>query len=437
LTGAILATIAGLLIAINVFCAIGCYSLRNFSRSRLDEICRKRKKETRFSTILMRHERAGLSVELFFTLSFVGLVVYLVTWLELSNLPTGETVNAERWAVFVSKWMGVILVLIFAPAILPWTIARVWGEAFLFRFWPIIASLELVFRPLISFAQLIDRSLHRLSGRGESEKTDAATLTEEILSVVDEGQRGGVLESGARRMIHRVMEMAEEDAAAVMTPRTDMFCISADDSLEEARQKLLEAGHTRVPVIGKSTDDIVGVLYAKDLLRHIDETTDRPDLKQIVREPFYIPETASVDSILETMKRKHVHLAIVLDEYGGVAGLVTLEDILEEIVGEIEDEYDRAEVEPIRDIRPGVSEVEARVHIDDLNDRFGYELPEADDYETIGGFVTAHLGRIPEVDESFVWGRIRFTVLEADKRKLIKLQLEEDKSPATVAADDD
>ena len=231
-------------------------------------------------------------------------------------------------------------------------------------------------------------------------------------------------------MIHRVMELQEEDTAAIMTPRTDMFCIEADSTIEQARERFLEAGHSRVPVIGKTTDDIVGVLYAKDLLRYLHNDPEQTiALRDIVREPFYVPETTGIDTLLEMMKRRHVHIAIVIDEYSGVAGLVTMEDILEEIVGEIVDEYDTAEDDGIRPIEPGVIEVEARVHIDDLNERFGFDLPEDDDFDTIGGFVYTQFGHIPGQGESFTWRNLRFHVLSADKRKIHHLRIEAEAVP--------
>jgi CBS domain containing-hemolysin-like protein len=228
------------------------------------------------------------------------------------------------------------------------------------------------------------------------------------------------------------MELSEEDVGAVMTPRTEMFCINRDVSLGDARTALLDAGHSRVPVIGDSPDDIVGLLYAKDLLRHTGDGDDLP-LTSILREPFYIPETTAVDQLLERMKRERFHMAIVLDEYGGVLGLVTLEDILEEIVGEIEDEHDPAEEEPIQQIDEWVAEVDGRVHIDDLNERFNYNLPENEDFDTIGGFVFSELGHVPEVGETLTWQSLRMTVVEADKRRIIKLRIEVDRSliPAT------
>jgi CBS domain containing-hemolysin-like protein len=289
---------------------------------------------------------------------------------------------------------------------------------------------------VIGLTRKFDTFAHRLSGLGEPENGDVATLTEEIRTVVDEGQREGVLESTARTMIHRVIELSDEDAAAIMTPRTEMDCIPVESSLEEARQHLLDAGHSRMPVIASTTDDIVGILYAKDLLKHMAKGNGQPtSLKAIVREPFYVPETTGIDRLLETMRRDRVHLAIVIDEYSGVAGLVTLEDILEEIVGEIIDEHDSEEDEQpeIKTVAPGVAEVDARVHIDDLNEQLGYDLPEHGDYDTFGGFVFAQLGHVPTISESFHWQNLRITVLSVDERRIHQLRIEVDETVESPA----
>jgi CBS domain containing-hemolysin-like protein len=283
-----------------------------------------------------------------------------------------------------------------------------------------------------------DRLIHRLAGMQEPPRHGGQSdLANEIRSVVDEGKREGVLEPEAGTMIHRVMELQEEDTAAIMTPRTEMNCISVDSTLEEARTRLLELGHSRIPVIGETTDDIIGILYAKDLLKHLNSTNDKTvKLADIVREPFYVPETTGIANLLETLKRKRVHLAIVVDEYGGVAGLVTMEDVLEEIVGEIVDEYDAMEGTGIQSTGPNVTEVEARVHIDDLNEQFDYGLPEDSDYDTIGGFVFTQLGRVPEPNDSLTWNLLRITVLEADKRKIGKLRIEVDHTLASAASEE-
>ncbi len=430
-----LAVCSGLFLILEFLTAVEIQSLRDFSRSRLDEICRERQNEARFGLILKQYERALLASEFLHVVVLVAFVVCLVSWWGLWQLP-GDTI--PNWLEFVGSWLLLLAVLFGSSVVLPWTAARVSGEIFLYYTWPVVRCLLTVSKPLVSLAYEVDKVMHRLKGLEEPTESDAATLTEEIRTVVDEGQRGGILESEARTMIHRVMELQKEDVAAVMTPRTEMVCIGSDATLNEARELLIDAGHSRVPVIGESPDDIIGVLYAKDLLKyfHTNGEPDKLQLNKIVREPFYVPETSGIDNLLETMKQQRVHVAIVLDEYGGVAGLVTMEDVLEEIVGEIVDEYDPAEEEPIRQVSPGVTEVEARVHIDDLNERFQYELPEDSDFDTIGGFVCAQLGRVPETGETIPWKQLRITVLEADKRRILTLRIEVDRSPAAALADD-
>lgn len=422
----------GLLWAVGFFASLTAYTLRDFSRSRLDEICRSRGNETRFGQILKKYEDVLLGVELLFTLVLLALLPLTFHWWDLLGGPGAY--DAAGWTLFTVELLVLTGALLAVLLILPWTIARVGGEPFLYRAWPVLQALRAVAQPFVSLTRRVDQFAHRMADRQQPVNGDAATLTEEIRTVVDEGQREGVLETEASTMIRRVMELQDEDAAAVMTPRTDMVCIQADSTLEEARQKLLEAGHSRVPVIGESTDDIVGILYAKDLLKHAEENS--VTLRDIAREPLYVPETTGIDKLLETMKHEHVHIAIVVDEYGGVAGLVSLEDILEEIVGEIVDEYDAAEEDGIQPIRPGVTEVDARVHIDDLNEQFDFNLPEDGDFDTIGGFVYTQLNRVPDPKDSFTWRQLRFTVLDADKRRIRKLRIEVDESLAASLAEE-
>ena len=235
------------------------------------------------------------------------------------------------------------------------------------------------------------------------------------------------------------MELQDEDVAAIMTPRTEMVCVDVESSLDEARWRLIESGHSRVPVIGESTDDILGLLYAKDLLKALPAQRTAGEsisvLRDLLREPVHVPVTTEIP-LLELMKRKKVHLAIVLDEYGGVAGLVTMEDILEEIVGEIDDEYDKPEeAEEIHIVSPTVTEVDGRVHLDDLNELFHYGLPEDGEFDTIGGFVFSQLGRVPSVGEAISWKQLKFTVLTADRRKITRLRIEVEPEHIPTAAE--
>jgi CBS domain containing-hemolysin-like protein len=411
---------ASLLLAVNFLLAWCSYSLRDFSRSRLEEICRRKQRERRFGQILKQYESVLLATELLQLVVVLAFVTAVCVWLELPV----KGVSAEWWAV-VGK-MALLLPIVYVLWILvPWTLARVAGEQLLYAAWPLLNGVRGLVSPLLWLSREFDVVVHRAFGREPPETGDAAVLTEEIRTVVDEGQREGLFESEAGKMISRVIEFQEADVADIMTPRTAMVCIESDSDLERARQLLLDEGHSRVPVIGKTTDDIVGMLYAKDLLKHLSVNPgEKVSLSDIARQPFYVPETMGIDSLLKTFKKEHVHLAIVLDEYGGVAGLVTMEDILEEIVGEIVDEYDAAVIEEIRILSPGVSEVDARAHIDDVNDKLDIELPADRDFDTVGGFVFSLLGRIPAVGEQFQWEQLRFTVLEADNRKIVRLRIE-------------
>ncbi|MGC1273944.1 MAG: hemolysin family protein [Planctomycetaceae bacterium] len=413
------ATVVGL--AGCFFFSLAAHSLRDFSRHRLAECCASRNRSARFGEILKRHESAFVACDAF---AVLGLLVFLagsMIWFQLPPLQPVER-NPGRLA---SLALGLLVLVLLCRLILPWTVARVAGEPFLCRAWPILRLFALVMSPLVFVARRLDRLSHRVAGLPEPASGDAAALTEEIRSVVDEGRREGLIEAEAGTMIQRVIELQDEDIGAVMTPRTEMVTIRTGATVEDARRTFIEAGHSRVPVIGDGVDDVLGILYAKDLLSHLDGAGSRDEpVEGLIREPFYVPITTRVDTVLETMKRQRIHLAIVVDEYGGVAGLVTLEDVLEEIVGDIVDEYDPAEENGIIRRSATALDVEGWVHLDDLNEEFGLGLPEDEGFDTLGGFVVDEMARVPEAGEQFTWQNLRMTILDADRRKVNRVQIE-------------
>ncbi|WP_246128240.1 hemolysin family protein [Planctopirus ephydatiae] len=435
----VLIAIGGFLL-VACWSALGCYALRDFSYSRLEEICNQRGRSQRFSEILRQQESALLGLELLLSLSTLCVAASVGLGIGWPRAQEAALTQSFPWD-FVAEYIFLVLAVLLVADILPWCIARVASEPFLDRWWPVINSVQYLLWPLLSLAKWLDRMAHRLVGRGEPEEDDASVLSDEIRTVVDEGQREGYLEQGARVMIHRVMELQDEDVGGIMTPRTDMFSIPLGASLEEARQKLISSGHSRVPVVADSPDEIVGLLYSKDLLKALDPACARdslPKLSEILREPKYIPETTGIAALLEMMQREHFQMAIVLDEYGGVAGLVTMEDILEEIVGEIADEYDTLEGEsPVKKIAPNIVEIDARMHIDDLNEQFLYGLPEDGEFDTIGGFVFSQLGRMPSTGEIFDWNNLKMTIIEADKRKILRLRIEQPSQVITESSTSD
>lgn len=424
----------GLVIALMLLAcwsALGCDALRDFSYSRLEGLCQKRNVPDRFGQILKMQGPALLALEFLLTLSTLGLATILCIWIGWPT--TGE----ERQPIgnifeFVLRYAAFAALVFVAADLLPWTVARVASEWFLCTFWPAIETLQTVLRPLLWIADLLDTYAHRMAGRTESETDDSSKFEEEIRSVAEEGEREGVLDSGSTAMIQRVMQLQDEHVRAIMTPRTEMDCVSADLTLEEARVQLIESGHSRIPVIGDSTDDVIGILYAKDLLRALAparNTNSIPVLRDIIREPVFVPITTEISSLLELMKRQKVHLCMVHDEYGGVAGLVTMEDILEEIVGEIADEYDEEQMsDDIVKLNDASVEVSARVRLDELNRRFDFKLPEDGEFDTVGGFVFARKGSMPATGESFQFQNLNLTVLNADARVVKRLRIDRQQS---------
>jgi putative hemolysin len=420
-----------ILVAIALIGSFACEALRSFSRSHLDEACRRLGHPERFAIILRRSVDGLIAWRILTLLAVAALAAFAGDRFaaDLSHLNT-----LQDWLAVITEPIVLAAVFVLGLFVLPWCLARVTGERFLARFWP---GLELALRGMrfaVVAVRSIDAFMHRLWGLKEPAGYTTESLLREVESVVDLGQREGVLAPQARRMIERVIAAQQEDVGAVMTPRTEMECVPLAATLEEARLLMVAGGHSRMPVIGASPDDIIGILYAKELLRHTSSQNGNPDLslKDVVREPFYVPASIGIDKLLESMKRRGVHIAIVIDEYSSVAGLVTMEDVLEEIVGEIVDEYDTADDTGIRQIGPAAVEVEPWVRIDDLDEQFAFDLPEDEDYDTIGGFVYAQLGRIPKRREFVAWKHLRVTVVDADKRRILKLRVDNLGAPAVA-----
>jgi len=423
--------IFAVLIMFTLFAGLLGFSLRDFSRSRLETLCNEADVPNRFSEILRLHPTILLAAD-FLYLTGVILISVILTrqFIEIPN----EFSSISAGIQFTVQMILTLIVGIVLLMTVPWTLSRISGERFLKMSWPVIRWLPVFLTPVIWISWKIDEFSHRLAGKEENKNGREANISEEILSVLEEGARGGILESEAGKMIQRVMELRDEDVAAIMTQRMDIEYIDVNATLDEALSKIINVGHSRIPVIGDSTDDIVGILYARELLKHFakenqdSSSSEKLTIKNLMFAPFYIPETTGIDSLLETMQKEHVHLAIVIDEYGGVAGLVTMEDVLEEIVGDIVDEFDEEEEQMVFELSQDVIEVDARVHIDDLNEQFDYGLPEGKDFDTIGGFVITQLGKVPQVGDSLIWQQLRIDVLESDERKIGKLRLEVDPS---------
>jgi CBS domain containing-hemolysin-like protein len=419
-------TIGGLLAT--GFTSIGSRALRQFSRYELEEICDFWHKPDRFGEILRLHDRVARGVETLANLASTVLVVAVTYWTTLlttQGKPLFGRIE-NPWIIFTVVVVGLTLALSAIKLWIPWAIVRVCGASFVFHTWRMWRLTSMIFTPLLWAAHVVDAFFHRVAGKNPSEST-GDTFEDEIRSIVTEGHREGLLEEDAREMIEGVIDLRDAHVSEIMTPRTDLHMLSVGMPWEEMLEYVINVGHTRIPVYDKSRDDIIGILYSKDLLPELargSQETHRP-LQEILRPAYFVPETKAVDDLLAEFQKTRTHMAVVLDEYGGVSGLVTIEDVLEEIVGEIIDEYDEELVEEIRVIDPHTAEALGRAHIDEINEEMGLELPEDGDFDTIAGLVFHELGRVPATGEAITFAdNVRITVLEATRRRIERVRIE-------------
>jgi magnesium and cobalt transporter len=246
---------------------------------------------------------------------------------------------------------------------------------------------------------------------------------EELLEFLNHACEQGIVDSDALAMMEGALEVSETQVRDAMIPRSQMVVVHNDAALEEFLPQMLESGHSRFPVIGEDKDEVVGILMAKDLLPHLASGAEDFDLAGAIRPAVVIPESKRLNVLLRDFRVSRNHMAIVVDEYGGVSGLITIEDVLEEIVGEIDDEYDEEEEALILRVGENRYQVQALTPIDDLNDQFESELSD-DDYGTVGGLLLAEFGRVPEYDDVVIVAeRFEFRVIKADSRRIVMLEM--------------
>jgi putative hemolysin len=281
----------------------------------------------------------------------------------------------------------------------------------------------IVFRPLIKVMSGSAAMIMRTMGLEPTGVHSVAHSPEEIRMLVEQSHQEGEIEAEQEQMIHGVFEFPEILAREIMTPRPDIVALDVTTSVDDVLQVLIEEGHSRIPVYEENLDNIVGVLLVKDLLPYMAGTKGEAFvLRELLREPYFVPDTKRVSELLAELRTRNVHLAIVLDEFGGTEGIVTLEDLLEEIVGEIYDEYDVAEPD-FTTTPEGHVLIDGGASIDEVNERFGMEL-SSEDFDTIGGFIFGTLGRVPQIgDQIHVDGSGELRVEETEERRVTTVRL--------------
>ena len=405
-------------------------ALHEVSRIRLEQYLSARGKVNKAERVLEDAEMHLVSLA-------VSRAVFsvLFTLFALFYAVSGSSTDAAGEGVWQMLLSGRVLLallilfvwmVVFATAI-PASIARHAAVPVVAISLPLVHFVRIFCAPVLWPLRAFDAVIRRLAGEHAEDSDD---IEEQIMSVVSEGEREGKVDETEKEMIEGIVELRDATVDEIMTPRIDIEGIELTDDIETIKAFIAEAGHSRIPVYEGDLDHIVGILYVKDLIPYVGQSMNGFTLKQVLREPTYVPETKLIHDLLSEAQQTNIHMAIVVDEYGGTAGLVTVEDILEEIVGELRDEY-----EPVEEKEPAITPldehtaiVDARVYISDLNDEIlddlGCPISEDEDYDTVGGFVFAQLGHVPEAGEEFTTGRLHITVIEAEKTRVGKIRLE-------------
>ncbi len=324
--------------------------------------------------------------------------------------------------------------------LVPKTLALAHPERFALSLAGLVDLMGRVLRPIVWALERVTNAVNRLLGVRDVDHNQIST--EELKLLIERGGEQGILEAEEEQMIHAVIELGERRVHEVMVPRTAIVALPATATLPDAIDRIIEQGHSRVPVYEASVDEVVGILYAKDLLPFLKDRTDaRPSMRALLRTPVFVPESMSIDDLLHEFQRRKVHIAIVLDEYGGTAGLVTIEDLLEEIVGEIQDEYDVHEEAMVVRLSDDEARVDGRAAVDDLAEIFDTELAleDEDEYDTVGGLIYHRIGGVPSPGDQVDVDGLHLTVETTDGRRVGKVLVvrRREESGAKVAVGDD
>lgn len=331
-----------------------------------------------------------------------------------------------------------LLVWVFGT-LLPTAIARHAAEPIVYVWSPLLRFAFLIASPFKSIGSFFDNLIRRMVGKTEEQEAEA--IQEDVLSAVHEAKHEGQFDEAETKMIEAVVSFRNTTVGQIMTPRTEIEALQATSDLGKVVAFIRKGGHSRIPVYGESLDEILGFFYVKDLIRWLAGVGPSGegggarggrtfDLKSLLRPAMYVPETKTVRELLGELLAKRVHIAVVADEFGGTAGLVTIEDIVEEVFGDIQDEYEEPErqSDDVKvDPADKSAEIDARAYIDDVNPRLhelGVELPESEDYDTVGGFVTVTLGRIPKAGETLRSEGVLVTVLEAEPTRVTRVRVQ-------------
>jgi putative hemolysin len=415
-----------LLVALNGVFVAAEIALVSIRRSRVEQMVEEGRRGARRVRRLVGDPGRFLAV-IQLGITFIGFLAAAFAGVSLSDAISSilqgwgiETGTANAIGLIVVTVVLSLFTIVFGELV-PKTLALAHPEGFALALAAPVDVLGRIFRPVVA---VLTWTTERIAGLfGAHVSTDVQISAEELRLIVERGGEQGILEAEEEQMINAVIELGDRRVHEVMVPRIDIAAMPATATFDEAIGTFVQEGHSRVPVYDETVDEIVGILYAKDLLPFLRESADpRPELRTLLRTPVYIPESMTVDDLLHEFQRRKVHIAIVLDEYGGTAGLVTIEDLLEEIVGEIQDEYDTEEPMVVR-LSEDEARVDGRADIDDLAELFDTDLglEDADEYDTVGGLIYHRIGGVPSPGDEVDVDGLHLTVESTDGRRVSKV----------------
>ena len=362
----------------------------------------------------------------------IGNTVVNITIASLAAILTTQICNKFNFNPEIGILLNIVvvtLVLLIVSEVMPKVIAVRNPRSFSRTVSGVLMAIFYLFSPislvLTKFTRLVQHSVGF-----SAERTQLSE--EELRTLVDVGAEHGTLEKDEKEMIHSIFEFGETTVKEIMVPRTDMVCVEVNSTLAQIMELVKTKLLSRIPVYEDRIDNIIGILYVKDLLPLLGrQKRARLDLKKLVRPPYFIPEQKKIDDLLRHFQKERIHMALVVDEYGGVAGLVTLEDVIEEIVGEIQDEHDK-ESPLYQKIDKNTFVVDGRMPLEEINDEFHLDLPTEEGVETIGGFLLSLLGTLPKEKETTRYGKYQFVVEKIAKNRILKVRIEKNKPEVNI-----
>ncbi len=388
-------------------------ALRTYSRSRLEFVCDARRKPDRVRAIELADEATERATE------GIAVVVEMTAaaWL-------ARVVYADFPSVAIAIAVLVTVMVHFAASV----VGRVWAETLLATVWPVAGLVRKIALPLTAIAQGVEWLAYRLAGTADTPPRPASVEVEILPDVDHPTDVESDVSATTRELLEHVVGLTRLDVSEIMTPRSQLTLLPSTVSARSAAQTFRETGLSRIPIFGENRDDILGILYAKDLFPQM---VDRQELHEplipskIVRPAYFVPETKNANDLLAELRARRSQIAVVLDEYGGLAGVATLEDLFEEIVGPIDDEHDVPtpddQIKPVDETK---FEVDAGVTIGQLNHRFRLHLPTDENFQTVGGYAFNAMGRLPTPGEMFQADGVQITILEVVERSIRRVLME-------------